>query len=110
MPQLMNTIFLPLGTGLPTGVVTLTVLGRCMAWATTCWAAATPELVLLALLVLAALAALAAPGLFDELPQAATSTASRALAASTTAVRHIRLRAGVDGDMMIVSSWGGLGY
>src|SRR5579859_5046062 len=34
MPQLMKSIFLPAGIALPTGVVTVTVVGRCMAWAT----------------------------------------------------------------------------
>jgi hypothetical protein len=33
-PQLMNTIFLPDGTGFPIGFVTLIEVGRCEAWAT----------------------------------------------------------------------------
>jgi hypothetical protein len=95
----MNTTFLPVGTDLPTGAVTVMLLGRCIAWATTCWAAATlalPE-------VLAALLPLALLDLLDD-PHAAARIATATLSAVRATTRRTRLRADVNRDMTVISS------
>jgi hypothetical protein len=98
----MYTIFLPDGTVLPTGFETVIVLGRCIAWLTTFWAAAR-----FALLEPLAAALLALLELLDEPHPAATAAITKMLAA-TPAPRRIRLRAGVNRNMTVVSSWWGL--
>ena len=90
-PQLMNTIFLPDGTALPTGLVTVIAVGRCDAWATICWAwllapDAPAELVAAALLAVAARAAARRAAALRQRPRA------RQLSAASTAARRIRLQ------------------
>src|SRR5436305_11314214 len=98
----MNTTFLPLGTLLPIGVVTVIVEGRCDACCTTCCAAAMLALVLPPELLAPELL----PELLDE-PQPTATTATIKVAAATPAARRIRLRAGVKCNMTVVSSsWG----
>src|SRR5947208_15420709 len=96
----MNTTFLPDGTVLPTGAVTVTAAGRCIACVTICCAAAT-----FALLELPELE----PALLElpDDPQPAATAATIRAPAATPAARRIRLRAGVKNDMIAVSSsWG----
>jgi hypothetical protein len=95
----MYTTFLPAGTALPTGFATVIELGRCIACETTCCAAATFAPLLLAL----TLFALPLLELLDE-PQPAATIATISVLAATPAARRIRLRAGVNCNMTLVSS------
>jgi hypothetical protein len=88
---------------LPIGVFTVMVEGRCVAWLTTCWAAAMFALLELPLPALA----LFALELLDE-PQPAATTATLRMPAATPAARRIRLRAGVDRNMTALSSMVGV--
>jgi hypothetical protein len=94
----MYTTFLPEGTALPTGAVTVIEAGRCIACVTTCCAA-----VMFAPFDFALELALALLELFDE-PQPAATIATTRLLAATPAAPRIRLRAGVNRNMTVVSS------
>src|SRR4051812_22768793 len=91
VPQLTNTSFLPDGTGLSIGVVTVMSLGRLVPSAITAWALLTVVLELVPEFDAAPLELLSS----DE-PQPATPSAS---AAATAATPRYRCRTGVRVDM-----------
>src|SRR5919201_980705 len=91
-PQLMNTSFLPAGTGLPIGLLTVMALGRLRPWFITAWAWLRVEL--------ETPPPEPEPLLLEE-PQAVAPSASSAAARVTPAARRYRCNTGVRVDMFL---------
>src|SRR4051812_173422 len=98
-PQLMNTSFLPAGTGLPIGVVTVMSVGRLVAWDNTALAWVSAVLALLCVVDDDDELAESELELLESQPVMATSAIATAAA---PAPRRDLLHADVSGDMCIL--------